>query len=168
MLAEKFFLFLETLISDASDDQSAITISMAPHIPIKLPVSEALAVTRPRGRRAWVSSRNRALMIAGGSHNTVIPALSGRALMSQLARALSIRVMKISDVTCLKCGSSYLMAESISVNASPGREDCAICGSTLAIWSDGRRRTFRLMLQPEHKYLPVPARRFSKKSRLAP
>ena len=38
MLAEKFFLVLETLISHASDDRlSPVVSSPAPHIPIKLP-----------------------------------------------------------------------------------------------------------------------------------
>jgi hypothetical protein len=37
MLAEKFFLVLETLISHASDDKPHIVISTAPHIPIGLP-----------------------------------------------------------------------------------------------------------------------------------
>ena len=72
--------------------------------------------------------------------------------------------MRISDVTCLKCGSLYLMAESVSVRASLGREDCAVCGNTLATWSDRRRKSFRLVLSPEHKYPPVPRRRASKKT----
>jgi len=39
MVAEKFFLVLETLISHASDDRSSpVVISTVPHIPIKLPV----------------------------------------------------------------------------------------------------------------------------------
>jgi hypothetical protein len=37
MLAEKFILFLETLISHASDHKPHIVISTSPHIPIKLP-----------------------------------------------------------------------------------------------------------------------------------
>jgi hypothetical protein len=37
MLAEKFFLLLETLKSNAPSDGSSIVISGAPHIPIKLP-----------------------------------------------------------------------------------------------------------------------------------
>ena len=37
MLAEKFFLLLETLRSHASDDKPPAVISTAPHIPIKLP-----------------------------------------------------------------------------------------------------------------------------------
>jgi hypothetical protein len=37
MLAEKFILFLETLISHASDGKPHIVISTSPHIPIKLP-----------------------------------------------------------------------------------------------------------------------------------
>jgi len=72
--------------------------------------------------------------------------------------------MKISDVTCLKCRSSYLMAESISVKASPGREDCAVCGNTLATWSDRHRKSFRLVFSPEHKYPAVPRRRAFKKT----
>jgi len=72
--------------------------------------------------------------------------------------------MKISDVTCLKCGASYLVAESISVKAAPGREDCAVCGNTLATWSDRHRKSFRLVLSPEHKYPPVPRRRASRKT----
>ena len=72
--------------------------------------------------------------------------------------------MKISDVTCLKCGSLYLMAESISVRATLGREDCAVCGNTLATWSDRRRKSFRLVLSPAHKYPPVPRRRASRKA----
>jgi hypothetical protein len=72
--------------------------------------------------------------------------------------------MKISDVTCLKCGSSYLMAESNSMKGFPGREDCLICGNTLAAWSDRQRKSFRLILSPEHKYPPVPQRRTSKKT----
>jgi hypothetical protein len=71
--------------------------------------------------------------------------------------------MKISDVTCQKCGSLYLMAESISVKASPGREDCAVCGNMLATWSDRQRKSFRLVLPPEQKYPPAPVRRIAKK-----
>jgi len=37
MLAEKFFLVLETLRSHASDDKAPIVTSTAPHIAIKLP-----------------------------------------------------------------------------------------------------------------------------------
>jgi len=37
MLAEKFFLVLETLRSHASDDKAPIVISTAPHSAIKLP-----------------------------------------------------------------------------------------------------------------------------------
>jgi len=36
MLAEKFFLILETLRSHSSNDGPAVVISTAPHIPIKL------------------------------------------------------------------------------------------------------------------------------------
>ena len=36
MLAEKFFLILETLRSHSSDDKPPVVISTAPHIAIKL------------------------------------------------------------------------------------------------------------------------------------
>jgi len=56
------------------------------------------------------------------------------------------------------------MAESVSVRASLGREDCAVCGNTLATWSDRRRKSFRLVLSPEHKYPAVVRRRASRKT----
>ena len=37
MLAEKFFLILETLKSHAASDGSPIVVTTAQHIPIKLP-----------------------------------------------------------------------------------------------------------------------------------
>ncbi len=37
MLAEKFFLLLETLRSHSSDDKPPMVLPAAPHIPIKLP-----------------------------------------------------------------------------------------------------------------------------------
>ena len=40
MLAEKFFLILETLRSHSSNDKPPVVISTAPHIPIKLPGSK--------------------------------------------------------------------------------------------------------------------------------
>jgi hypothetical protein len=43
MLAEKFFLVLETLRSHASDDKPSIVISTAPHIAIKLPRKKQLS-----------------------------------------------------------------------------------------------------------------------------
>jgi hypothetical protein len=56
MLAEKFFLLLETLISHACDDQPAIVISTAPHIPVKHPVSENLPVAPRPGDKAPASA----------------------------------------------------------------------------------------------------------------
>jgi hypothetical protein len=41
MLAEKFFLVLETLLNHASDDRPAIVVSATPHVPIKFLVSPA-------------------------------------------------------------------------------------------------------------------------------
>jgi len=46
MLAEKFFLFLETLRSHASDGKPDIVISSAPHIPIKSPRRKKLKFKR--------------------------------------------------------------------------------------------------------------------------
>jgi hypothetical protein len=40
MLAEKFFLLLETLKSRSSSDGSPRVVSTSPHIPIKLPVGK--------------------------------------------------------------------------------------------------------------------------------
>jgi hypothetical protein len=37
MLAEKFFLVLETIISRARTDGSSIVVSTSRHVPIKLP-----------------------------------------------------------------------------------------------------------------------------------
>jgi hypothetical protein len=37
MLAEKFFLILETLRSNVRPDGSQIVVSRTPHVPIKLP-----------------------------------------------------------------------------------------------------------------------------------
>ena len=55
MLAEKFFLVLETLLSHASDDQLAIVVSTIPHIPTKFPVSPALAAAPELGDDARLS-----------------------------------------------------------------------------------------------------------------
>src|SRR6516162_7266165 len=70
--------------------------------------------------------------------------------------------MKISDVMCPKCGSSYLMAESVTIDGRPGQEDCHVCGNRLATWSDRNRRAFRLVLSSDHKYPPVSLRRIYK------
>ena len=43
VLAEKFFLVLETLLSRTCHDQPAIVVSTVAHIPIKFPVSPAVA-----------------------------------------------------------------------------------------------------------------------------
>jgi len=45
VLAEKFFLVLETLLSHASDQQPA-AVSATAQIPVKFPVSPALAMQR--------------------------------------------------------------------------------------------------------------------------
>jgi hypothetical protein len=50
MLAEKFFLCLETLRSHASDGRPHIVISTAPHVPIAVPSKEH--VSKSEGARS--------------------------------------------------------------------------------------------------------------------
>jgi ribosomal protein S27E len=64
--------------------------------------------------------------------------------------------MKISDVTCPHCGALYLLAESVSVDGSPGNEACKICGKTLASSNDGKLRAFRLMMSPVPRPISAP------------
>jgi hypothetical protein len=67
--------------------------------------------------------------------------------------------MKISDVTCAHCGALYLLAESVSVDSSPGDETCKICGKTLAGANDGKLRAFRLMIPPASRLPRTPLSR---------
>jgi uncharacterized Zn finger protein len=60
--------------------------------------------------------------------------------------------MRISDLTCPSCGSAYEMAESISVEGSPGRVECSVCGEHLDSWETRKLRAYRLVLSPERKY----------------
>jgi len=55
MLAEKFFLLLETLLSHASDEQPAMVVSSTPHIPIKFLVSPAPELAPELGDDAGLS-----------------------------------------------------------------------------------------------------------------
>jgi hypothetical protein len=48
MLAEKFFLLLETLKSRTYPDESPRVISNSPHIPVMLPQSQLNAGARPK------------------------------------------------------------------------------------------------------------------------
>jgi predicted Zn finger-like uncharacterized protein len=63
--------------------------------------------------------------------------------------------MKISDIVCPECGSSYLVAESTSAAASPGNANCAVCGALLAAWQEPRMRAYRLEMAPELRYARV-------------
>jgi len=56
VLAEKFFLVLETLLSHVSDGQPAIVVSTTAHIPIKFPVSPPLAVALELGDDGRIST----------------------------------------------------------------------------------------------------------------
>jgi hypothetical protein len=56
------------------------------------------------------------------------------------------------------------MAESMSVEGSPGRVECSVCGGLLDSWQAPKLRAYRLVLPPERKYRhivappsPVPA-----------
>ena len=55
MLAEKFFLVLETLLSHASDVQPATMVSATPHVPIKFLVSPAPELAPELGDDARLS-----------------------------------------------------------------------------------------------------------------
>ena len=65
--------------------------------------------------------------------------------------------MKISETLCPRCGSSYLVAESVTVTGSPGQFQCVTCGDVLARWSEPSLRVYRLERSAEHKYARVPA-----------
>jgi hypothetical protein len=65
--------------------------------------------------------------------------------------------MRISDLTCPSCASAYEMAESMSVEASPGRVECSVCGGLLDSWQTPRLRAYRLVLPPELKYRHIVA-----------
>jgi predicted Zn finger-like uncharacterized protein len=64
--------------------------------------------------------------------------------------------MKIYDVNCPSCLTPYEVAESTSVKGSPGRVQCAICGTLLASWQEPKARVYRLIFPLEHKYPRVP------------
>jgi hypothetical protein len=63
--------------------------------------------------------------------------------------------MKISDIFCPACGAAYEMAEALTINGPAGRENCAVCGQTIASWGDHRLKAFRLVVPLEHKYATV-------------
>ena len=64
--------------------------------------------------------------------------------------------MKISDITCLRCGSSYEVAESISVRGMAGQAKCVMCGELMEAWQEPKLKAFRLVMSPEHRYARVP------------
>lgn len=64
--------------------------------------------------------------------------------------------MKISDITCLSCGSSYEVAEAISVRGAPGQAKCVMCGELIETWQEPKLKAFRLAMSPEHRYARVP------------
>jgi len=64
--------------------------------------------------------------------------------------------MKISDVVCPSCGSSYEVAESTSVQGSPGRVVCTVCSALLDSWQEPKMKVHRLVLSGERKYHRVP------------
>ena len=60
--------------------------------------------------------------------------------------------MKISDFDCPSCGSSYEVAEAVSLPGNPGQANCVVCGALMASWQQPRMQAFRLTIAPEHKY----------------
>src|ERR1700731_4305085 len=73
--------------------------------------------------------------------------------------------MKISDFTCLSCGSIYEVAESTSAEGGSGKAECAVCGGLLESWRDRRLRAYRLVLSAGHKNPPISAPPSPQKSR---
>jgi predicted Zn finger-like uncharacterized protein len=66
--------------------------------------------------------------------------------------------MKISDITCPSCGSSYEVAESSSAHGNPGRIQCAVCADLLDSWQEPKVKVHRLVLSSAaHKDLRAPA-----------
>jgi len=63
--------------------------------------------------------------------------------------------MKISDVSCRECGSTYQMAVSNLALGSPGQFECSVCGSALTSWKDSSLRAFRLEMSSQHRYSHV-------------
>jgi hypothetical protein len=49
------------------------------------------------------------------------------------------------------------MAESMSVEGSPGRVECSVCGGSLDSWQAPKLRAYRLVLPPERKYRHIVA-----------
>ncbi len=65
--------------------------------------------------------------------------------------------MKISEILCPACDSSYLVAEAAMAGGSPGHVQCVNCGGLLAYWTEPSRRVYRLERSTENKYARVPA-----------
>jgi hypothetical protein len=65
--------------------------------------------------------------------------------------------MKISDCRCPSCGSLYEIAESTSMQGSPGRAECSVCGAVLESWREPKLKAYRLALSPASKYPRIPA-----------
>jgi uncharacterized Zn finger protein len=63
--------------------------------------------------------------------------------------------MRIADLSCPVCGTSYEMAEAISVEGPADHEDCSICGQTLASWTDHKLKAFRVAVPPGQNDAPV-------------
>ena len=65
--------------------------------------------------------------------------------------------MKISEITCSACSSSYSVAEASAAEGSSGHAECMTCGNVLAYWTEPSLRVYRLELAVESKYPRVPA-----------
>ena len=63
--------------------------------------------------------------------------------------------MRIADISCPVCGTSYEMAEALSVEGPADHEDCAVCGQTLASWADHKLKAFRLAIPAAPSYASV-------------
>jgi uncharacterized Zn finger protein len=76
---------------------------------------------------------------------------------TQVVKVQEENPMRISDLTCPSCASAYEMAESTSMEGSPGRVECSLCGELLDSWETPKLRAYRLVLSPERKYRHIVA-----------
>jgi uncharacterized Zn finger protein len=76
---------------------------------------------------------------------------------TQVVKVQEENLMRISDLTCPSCASAYEMAESTSMEGSPGRVECNVCGELLDSWETPKLRAYRLVLSPERKYRHIVA-----------
>jgi hypothetical protein len=72
-----------------------------------------------------------------------------RPRLEVLAPRAHIRRMRITDVTCNKCGAGYKRAESISPHGPHRKEEFqCVCGHIIETWDSPNLIGYRLTIQP--------------------